>query len=40
MCRTDALSQKGYFRPQTNAKKGDDLIKCWGRSPLKQSYEI
>lgn len=30
MCRTDALSQKGYFRPQTNAKKGDDANRVLG----------
>lgn len=40
MCRTDALSQKGSFRPQMSAKKGDDSnIKYCERS-LKQKYEF
>lgn len=26
MCRTDALSPKRYFRPQMNAKEGDDSL--------------
>lgn len=41
MCRTDVLSQKGYFRPQMSAKKCDDSnIKYYERSSLKQNHEF